>query len=157
MEGTLFRKFVSENMGISFFYKSSLALSRSSDQSNGYDLNLNLKNEDLQINIVKLSPEANVGLRIFGLEKALEWSFDENEILIDKIKTNQYKISGEKNAAFAMTTNSTDIKKIKICRILVSHKGNGYLVSYQNAIDKFDMSDSQETFNTIIQTFKFLE
>ena len=74
-------------MGISFFYNASLRPQDDSSSEDDTIYSLNLKNEDLQFNLIKLSTEANVGLKIFGLEKGLRSSLGEAEILIEEVKT----------------------------------------------------------------------
>ena len=74
-------------MGFSFFYNSSLRPQDDSSSEDDTIYILNLKNEDLQFNLIKLSTEANVGLKIFGLEKGLRSSLGEAEILIEEVKT----------------------------------------------------------------------
>ena len=57
-----------------------------------------MKKEDLQFNLTKFSTEANVGLKIFGVEKGLKLSLDKVEILIEKVKTPPFEINGDKAA-----------------------------------------------------------
>ena len=73
MDDILFKRFYSKNMGISFFYNSSL-LPQDNPSDGEANYSINLRNKDLQFNLIKLSTEANVGLRIFGLEKGLKSS-----------------------------------------------------------------------------------
>lgn len=155
MDDILFKRFYSKNMGISFFYNSALKLQ---DDSPGDDANysLNLRNKDLQFNLIKLSTEANVGLRIFGLEKGLKSSLGDIEILIEEVNTQPYELNGSKTA-YATTIYPTESGNMKIKRYLVSHDGQGYLLAFQNKVEQFESEESQETFDTILDTFKFLK
>jgi len=155
MDDILFKRFYSENMGISFFYNSSL-LPQSNSSSDDANYNLNLRNKDLQFNIIKLSTEANVGLKIFGLEKGLKSSLGDIEILIEEVRTQPYEINGNKTA-YATTIYPSESGNIKIKRFLVSHDGQGYLLAFQNKVEQFESEESQETLDTILDTFKFLK
>jgi len=155
MDDILFKRFYSENMGISFFYNSSL-LPQNNSSSDDANYNLNLRNKDLQFNIIKLSTEANVGLRIFGLDKGLKSSLGDIETLIEEVKTQPYEINGNK-AAYATTIYPSESGNIKIKRFLVSHDSQGYLLAFQNKVEQFESEETQETFDIILDTFKFLK
>jgi len=155
MDDILFKKFYSKNMGISFFYNSSL-LPQDESSSDNADNSLNLKNKDLQFSIIKLSTEANVGLKIFGLEKGLKSSLGDVEILIEESNTQPYEINGNKTA-YTTTIFPSESGNMKIKRFLVSHDGQGYLLAFQNKVEQFESEESRETFDTIIDTFKFLK
>ena len=86
MDDILFKRFYSKNLGISFFYNASL-LPQNDSSNDNTNHSLNLRNKDLQFNLIKLSTEANVGLRIFGLEKGLKSSLGDIEILIEEVGT----------------------------------------------------------------------
>jgi len=155
MDDILFKRFYSKNMGISFFYDASL-LPDDDSSSNDTNYSLNLRNKDLQFNLIKLSTEANVGLRIFGLEKGLKSSLGENEILIDEVRTQNYEINGNKTA-YTISIYPSESGNIKIKRFLVSHDGQGYLLAFQNKVEQFESEESRGTFDTILDTFKFLK
>jgi len=155
MDDILFRRFYNKNMGISFFYNSSL-LPQDDSSSDDANYSLNLRNNALQFNLIKLSTEANVGLRIFGLEKGLKSSLGEIEILIEEVRTQTYEINGNKTA-FTTSIYPSESGNIKIKRYLVSHDGQGYLLAFQNKVEQFESEESQETFDTILDTFKFLK
>ena len=155
MDDILFKRFYSKKIGISFFYDASLL---PEDDSSGDDTNysLNLRNKDLQFNLIKLSTEANVGLRIFGLEKGLKSSLGEIEILIEEVRTQNYEINGNKTA-YTTSIYPSESGNIKIKRFLVSHDGQGYLLAFQNKVEQFESEESRGTFDTILDTFKFLK
>ncbi|CAN5756000.1 hypothetical protein BH23THE1_BH23THE1_12940 [soil metagenome] len=155
MDDILFKRFYSKNMGISFFYNSSL-LPQNESSSDEANYSLNLRNKDLQFNLIKLSNEANVGLRIFGLEKGLKSSLGDMEILIEDAKTQPYEINGSKTA-YTTSIYPSESGNIKIKRFLVSHNGQGYLLAFQNKVEQFESQESQEIFDTILDTFKFLK
>jgi hypothetical protein len=155
MDDILFKRFYSKNMGISFFYNSSLVPQDESSSDNA-DNSLNLKNKDLQFNIIKLSTEANVGLKIFGLEKGLKSSLGDVEILIEEAPTQPYEINGNKTA-YTTSIFPSESGNMKIKRFLVSHDGQGYLLAFQNKVEQFESEESRETFDTILDTFKFLK
>ena len=155
MDDILFKKFYSKNMGISFFYNASLRPQDDSSSEDDTIYSLNLKNEDLQFNLIKLSTEANVGLKIFGLEQGLKPSLGEAEILIEEVKTQSFEINGDK-AAYTTSIYPSESGNIKIRRFLVSHDGQGYLLAFKNKVEQFESEESQETFDTIVDTFKFL-
>lgn len=140
---------------ISFFYNSSLVPQDESSSDNA-DNSLNLKNKDLQFNIIKLSTEANVGLKIFGLEKGLKSSLGDVEILIEEAPTQPYEINGNKTA-YTTSIFPSESGNMKIKRFLVSHDGQGYLLAFQNKVEQFESEESRETFDTILDTFKFLK
>ena len=155
MDDILFKRFYSKNMGISFFYNSSLL--PECDPSDGEaNYSINLRNKDLQFNLIKLSTEANVGLRIFGLEKGLKSSLGDIEILIEEVGTQPYEINGNKTA-YTTSIYPSESGNIKIKRFLVSHDGKGFLLAFQNTVEQFESKESQETFDTILDTFKFLK
>jgi len=156
MDDILFKRFYNENMGISFFYNSSLLPQNDSSGSADANYNLNLRSRDLQFNIIKLSNEANVGLKIFGLEKGLKSSLGDIEILVQEGRTLPYEIDGNKTAQ-ATTIYPTEYGDIKIKRFLVSHDGQGYLLAFQNKVELFESEETQEIFDTILDTFKFLK
>ena len=156
MDDILFKRFYNENMGISFFYNSSLLPHNDSLGTEDANYNLNLRNKDLQFNIIKLSNDANVGLRIFGLEKGLKSSLGDIEILIEDVRTLPYDINGNKTAQ-ATTIYPSESGNIKIKRFLVSHDGQGYLLAFQNKIEHFESKETQEIFDIILDTFKFLK
>jgi hypothetical protein len=156
MDDILFKRFYNENMGISFFYNSSLLLQNNSSGSADANYNLNLRSRDLQFNIIKLSNEANVGLKIFGLEKGLKSSLGDIEILVQEGRTLPYEIDGNKTAQ-ATTIYPTEYGDIKIKRFLVSHDGQGYLLAFQNKVELFESEETQDIFDTILDTFKFLK
>jgi len=155
MDDILFKRFYSKNMGISFFYDASL-LPDDDSLSNDTNYSLNLRNKDLQFNLIKLSTEANVGLRIFGLEKGLKSSLGEIEILIEEVRTQNYEINGNKTA-YTTSIYPSESGNIKIKRFLVSHDGQGYLLAFQNKVEQFESEESRGTFDTILDTFKFLK
>ncbi len=155
MDDILFKRFYSKYMGISFFYNSSL-LPQDDPSGDEASNSLNLKNKDLQFNLIKLSTEANVGLRIFGLEKGLKSSLDDIEILIEEVGTQPYEINGNKTA-YTTSIYPSESGNIKIKRFLVSHDGQGYLLAFQNKVEQFESEESRETFDTILNTFKFLK
>ncbi|ALI36814.1 hypothetical protein NMY3_02623 [Candidatus Nitrosocosmicus oleophilus] len=155
MDDILFKRFYSKNMGISFFYDASL-LPDDDSSSNDTNYSLNLRNKDLQFNLIKLSTEANVGLRIFGLEKGLKSSLGEIEILIEEVRTQNYEINGNKTA-YTTSIYPSESGNIKIKRFLVSHDGQGYLLAFQNKVEQFESEESRGTFDTILDTFKFLK
>jgi hypothetical protein len=156
MDDILFKRFYNENMGISFFYNSSLLPQNDSSDSADANYNLNLRSRDLQFNIIKLSNEANVGLKIFGLEKGLKSSLGDIEILVQEGRTLPYEIDGNKTAQ-ATTIYPTEYGDIKIKRFLVSHDGQGYLLAFQNKVELFESEETQDIFDTILDTFKFLK
>jgi hypothetical protein len=156
MDDILFKRFYNENMGISFFYNSSLLPQNDSSGSADANYNLNLRSRDLQFNIIKLSNEANVGLKIFGLEKGLKSSLGDIEILVQEGRTLPYEIDGNKTTQ-ATTIYPTEYGDIKIKRFLVSHDGQGYLLAFQNKVELFESEETQEIFDTILDTFKFLK
>ena len=125
-------------------------------QSDKANYSLNLRNKDLQFNLIKLSTEANVGLRIFGLEKGLKSSLGDIEILIEEVGTQPLEINGNKTA-YTTSIYPSESGNIKIKRFLVSHDGQGYLLAFQNKVEQFESEESQETFDTILDTFKFLK
>ena len=143
-------------MGISFFYNSSLLSQNDSSGSADANYNLNLRSGDLQFNIIKLSNEANVGLKIFGLEKGLKSSLNDIEILVQEGRALPYEIDGNKTAQ-ATTIYPTEYGEIKIKRFLVSHDGQGYLLAFQNKVELFESEETQDIFDTILDTFKFLK
>ncbi len=143
-------------MGISFFYNSSLLPQNDSSSSSDANYNLNLRSRDLQFNIIKLSNEANVGLKIFGLEKGLKSSLGDIEILVEEGRTLPYEIDGNKTAQ-ATTIYPTEYGDIKIKRFLISHDGQGYLLAFQNKVELFESEETQDIFDTILDTFKFLK
>jgi hypothetical protein len=155
MDDILFKRFYSNSMGISFFYNSSL-LPQGDASSDDANFSLNLRDKDLQFNLIKLSTEANVGLRIFGLEKGLKSSLGDIEILIEEVRTQPFEINGNKTA-HATTIYPSDSGNMKIKRFLVSHDGQGYLLAFQNKVEQFESEESQEIFDTILDTFKFLK
>jgi len=155
MDDILFKRFYSKNMGISFFYDASL-LPDDDSSSNDTNYSLNLRNKDLQFNLIKLSTEANVGLRIFGLEKGLKSSLGEIEILIEEVRTQNYEINGNKTA-YTTSIYPSESGNIKIKRFLVSHDGQGYLLAFQNKVEQFESEESRGTLDTILDTFKFLK
>jgi len=156
MDDILFKRYYNENMGISFFYNSSLLPQNDSSGSADANYNLNLRSRDLQFNIIKLSNEANVGLKIFGLEKGLKSSLGDIEILVQEGRTLPYEIDGNKTAQ-ATTIYPTEYGDIKIKRFLVSHDGQGYLLAFQNKVELFESEETQDIFDTILDTFKFLK
>ena len=156
MDDILFKRYYNENMGISFFYDSSLLPQNDSSGSADANYNLNLRSRDLQFNIIKLSNEANVGLKIFGLEKGLKSSLGDIEILVQEGRTLTYEIDGNKTAQ-ATTIYPTEYGDIKIKRFLVSHDGQGYLLAFQNKVELFESEETQDIFDTILDTFKFLK
>jgi hypothetical protein len=156
MVDILFKRYYSETLGISFFYNSCLLPENDCSNSDDTNYNLNLRNKDLQFNIIKLSNEANVGLKIFGLENGLKSSLGDTEILIEEVRTQPYEINGNKTA-FATTIYPSESGNIKIRRFLVSRDGQGYLLAFQNKVELFESEESQETFDTILDTFKFLK
>jgi len=155
MDDILFKRFYSKNMGISFFYDASL-LPEEDSSGDDTNYNFNLRNKDLQFNLIKLSSEANVGLRIFGLEKGLKSSLGDIEILIEEVRTQTYEINGNKTA-YITSIYPSESGNIKIKRFLVSHDGQGYLLAFQNKVEEFETEESQGTFDTILDTFKFLK
>jgi hypothetical protein len=156
MDDILFKRFYNETMGISFFYNSTLLPQNDSSGSADANYKLNLRSRDLQFKIIKLSNEANVGLKIFGLEKGLKSSLGDIEILVQEVRTISYKIDGNKTAQ-ATTIYPTEYGDIKIKRFLVSHDGQGYLLAFQNKVELFESEETQEIFDTILDTFKFLK
>lgn len=156
MDDILFKRYYNENMGISFFYNSSLLPQNDSSGSADANYNLNLRSRDLQFNIIKLSNEANVGLKIFGLEKGLKSSLGDIEILVQEGRTLPYEIDGNKTAQ-ATTIYPTEYGDLKIKRFLVSHDGQGYLLAFQNKVELFESEETQDIFDTILDTFKFLK
>jgi hypothetical protein len=156
MDDILFKRFYNENMGISFFYNSSLLPQNDSSGSADANYNLNLRSRDLQFNIIKLSNEANVGLKIFGLEKGLKSSLGDIEILVQEGRTLPYEIDGNKTAQ-ATTIYPTEYGDIKIKRFLVSHDGQGYLLAFQNKVELFESEETQDILDTILDTFKFVK
>ena len=156
MDDILFKRYYNNDMGISFFYNSSLLPQNDSSGSEDSNYNLNLRNKDLQFNIIKLSTEANVGLKIFGLEKGLKSSLCDIEIPIEDERALPYEIDGNKTAQ-ATTVYPTESGNIKIKRFLVSHDGQGYLLAFQNKVEQFESGETQEIFDTILNTFKFLK
>ena len=157
MDDILFKRYYNANMGISFFYNSSLLPPNDSSGSGDANYNLNLRNKDLQFNIIKLSTQANVGLKIFGIEKGLKSSLGDSEILIkEEVRTLPYEIDGNKTAQ-ATTIYHTESGDIKIKRYLVSHDGQGYLLAFQNKDELFESEETKEIFDTILDTFKFLK
>ena len=156
MDDILFKRYYNENMGISFFYNSSLLPQNDSSGSADANYNLNLRSRDLQFNIIKLSNEANVGLKIFGLEKGLKSSLGDIEILVQEGRTLPYEIDGNKTAQ-ATTIYPTEYGDLKIKRFLVSHNGQGYLLAFQNKVELFESEETQDIFDTILDTFKFLK
>jgi len=155
MNEILFKRFYSKSMGISFFYNASLQPQNDSSSDDHSIYSLDLRNKDLQFNLIKLSTEANVGLKIFGLEKGLKSSLDEVEILIEEVKTQSFEINGDKTA-YTTSIYPSETGNIKIRRYLLSHDGQGYLLAFQNKVEQFESKESQETFDTIIDTFRFL-
>ncbi len=155
MDDILFKRFYSKNLGISFFYNASL-LPQNDSSSDNTNYSLNLRNKDLQFNLIKLSTEANVGLRIFGLEQGLKSSLGDIEILIDEVGTRPLEVNGNKTA-YTTSIYPSESGNIKIKRFLVSHDGQGYLLAFQNKVEQFESEESQETFDTILDTFKFLK
>jgi hypothetical protein len=97
-----------------------------------------------------------VGLKIFGLEKGLESSLGDIEILVHEVGSLPYEIDGNKTAQ-ATTIYPTENGDIKIKRFLVSHDGQGYLLAFQNKVELFESEETQEIFDTILDTFKFLK
>ena len=53
MDDILFKRFYSKNMGISFFYDASL-LPEEDSSGDDTNYNFNLRNKDLQFNLIKL-------------------------------------------------------------------------------------------------------
>jgi hypothetical protein len=155
MDDNLFKRFYSRNMGISFFYSASL-LPQDESSSDDSTFNINLRNKDLQFNLIKLSNEANIGLKIFGLEKGLRSSLGEIEILVEDVRTQTLEINGNRTA-YTTSIYPSESGNIMIRRFLVSHDGQGYLLAFQNKAEQFESEESQETFDTIIDTFKFIK
>ena len=96
-----------------------------------------------------MSNEANVGLKILGLEKGLESSLGDIEILVQDARTLPFEIDGNKTAQ-ATTIYPTEYGDIKRKRFLVSHDGKGYLLAFQNKIELFESEETQEIFTIIL-------
>ena len=155
MEDDLFKRFYNKELGVSFFYNS--LLTRQKDLLNA-DPNhdLHLKHEELKFSISKLSSEANVGLQLFGLEKGLRSSLNENETITEEKGTKEHQIAGNETA-YTTTIFPSTIGNIMIRRYLVSHKGKGYLLAFQDRLENFESDQSQKIIETILETFKFID
>jgi hypothetical protein len=155
MEDDLFRRFHNQKLGVSFFYNS--LLNSNKDQVNTEQENdLQLKHEELKFRIIKLSSEANVGLQLFGLENGLKSSLNENETITEDSKLTHTQVAGNETA-YTTTIYPTPVGNFKIRRYLVSHGGQGYLIAFQDRAEKFESEESQKIFETILDTFKFLD
>lgn len=155
MQDKLFKKYYNRELGISFFYNSTLSFD---DNNKEQDTNLGLflRHKEFQFKILKLSPEANIGLRYFGLENGLKTSLNANEIVIEDLSSNQVKIEGCKIVQ-TTTIVPTNEGNIKIKRYLLSQDGQGYLLVFQNRADLFDSDEAQDMMTNIIETIKLLD
>ncbi|HKR74979.1 MAG TPA: hypothetical protein VJR94_12805 [Candidatus Nitrosocosmicus sp.] len=155
MEDDLFKRFHDQKLGVSFFYNSLLTSNK--DQPNaGHENDLQLKYEDLKFRIIKLSSEANVGLQLFGLENGLRSSLNENETITEDDRLRHNQVDGNETA-YTTTIYPTPVGNFKIRRYLVSHDGQGYLIAFQDRVEKFESDESQKIIETILDTFKFLD
>ena len=82
-------------------------------------------------------------------------SLGDIEILIEEVGTQPSELNGNKTA-YTTSIYPSESGNIKIKRFLVSHDGQGYLLAFQNKVEQFESEESQETFDTILDTFKFL-
>jgi hypothetical protein len=155
MEDDLFKRFHDQKLGVSFFYNSLLTSNK--DQPNAdYENDLQLKYEELKFRIIKLSSEANVGLQLFGLENGLKSSLNENETITEDDRLRHNQVAGNETA-YTTTIYPTPVGNYKIRRYLVSHDGQGYLIAFQDRVEKFESDESQKIIETILDTFKFLD
>lgn len=155
MEDDLFKRFHNQKLGVSFFYNSLLTSHR--DQLNtDSEHDLQLKYDELKFRIIKLSSEANVGLQLFGLENGLKSSLNENETITEDDRLRHSQVAGNETA-YTTTIYPTPVGNYKIRRYLVSHSGQGYLIAFQDRVEKFESEESQKIIETILDTFKFLD
>lgn len=154
MDEQLFKKFFNRELGISFFYDSLLTLD-GNDNESGNNVGLCLRHGDFQFKLLKLSPEANIGLRYFGLENGLRSSLDKNEIVIEDLNSDKVKINVSKIAQ-TTTIVPKDGSNFKVKRYLLSQDGQGYLLAFQDKVEKFDSQDTQTRMENIIETIKIL-
>lgn len=153
MEEQLFKKYYNQELGISFFYDSLLILDAKDTESNS-DLGLGLRHGDFQFKLLKLSPEANIGLRYFGLENGLRSSLDKNEIIIEDLNSDKVRINASKIVQ-TTTIIPKDGGNFKLKRYLISQDGQGYLLAFQDKAEKFDSQETQTRLQNIIETLKF--
>jgi hypothetical protein len=156
MEEDLFKRFHNQTLGVSFFYNSLLSFTQDDHIVIDYENDLQLKYDDLQFRIIKLSSEANIGLQLFGLENALKSSLNENEMITGDEGLTQYKVAGNETVS-TTTIYPTPNGKFKIRRYLVSHDSQGYLLAFQDRAEKFESDESQRIIETILDTFRFID
>lgn len=154
MDDQLFKKYYNKDLGVSFFYDSQLSNEAKSDKQ-VFDNGLCLKYDNFQFKLLKLSPEANIGLRFYGLENGLRSSLDNTEIVIEDNKPDRIKIVGSKIVQ-TTTIVPKDGGNMKIKRYLVSQDGQGYLLAFQDKAELFDSSKTQSMIENIIDTIKLL-
>src|SRR5689334_10748656 len=97
MDEQLFKKYSNRELGISFFYDSLLTMEGNDNESKN-NIGICLRHGDFQFKLLKLSPEANIGLRYIGLEIGLRSSLDKNEIVIEDLNSEVVKIHASKVA-----------------------------------------------------------
>jgi hypothetical protein len=152
MDEQLFKKYYNQELGVSFFYDSLLVLD-GNDNELGNSVGLCLRHGDFQFKLLKLSPEANIGLRYFGLENGLRSSLDKNEIIIEDLNTERVRIDGSKIAQ-TTTILPKEGNNFKVKRYLLSQDGQGYLLAFQDTVEKFDLRETQSRMENIIETIK---
>ena len=156
MEEDLFKRFHNQRLGVSFFYKSVLSSTQNDHLVIDYENDLQLTYDDLKFRIIKLSSEANIGLQLFGLENALKSSLNENEMITGDEGLTQYQVAGNETAS-TTTIYPTPNGNFKIRHYLVSHDNQGYLLAFQDRAEKFGSEESQRIFETILDTFRFID
>jgi hypothetical protein len=155
MEDNLFKRFYNKKLGVSFFYNSLLTPQKDS-LIDDPEHDLQLIYDELKFRIIKLSSAANVGLQLLGLENGLRSSLGENETITEDNGPKQYQIAGNETA-YTTTIYPTPSGNYMIRRYLVSHDGKGYLLAFQDKLEKFESDQSQNIIETILETFRFID
>ena len=75
--------------------------------------------------------------------------------IIEHADTKKYDIGGEKTGTF-LVTSSDGASQTAIQSFFVVHDGDGWMLNFMDSTETFDSTETQDTLNRILVSFKFL-
>jgi len=154
------KTYKNELVGVSFDYPSGWDLSEKENRFDVTAADAMIVGDDAKFAIKVINRPGDTPLKSYALlssTKRLEDAMAQSQgtTIIEHTDTKKYKIGGEKTGTFLTRVDNGGLAS-GMQHFIIFHNGDGYMLSFLAPADSFDSSETQDTMNKIIQSFKFL-
>jgi hypothetical protein len=148
-----------DRLGISFEYPSDWNVEEKINRFSKYsDVLVYNGNNSFKIMKSQSNSDTVMAEKLGGLKEVVEIILPPEERVVGEIEENRYTIDGSDTVSILTAMEGlTDIPDKGLERILLIHDDVLYILTYQNTVGEFDSTQSQETIQHILSSFRFID